>query len=143
MFIAASGKNGDGDGYWDAAQVSQEKPLAARAVTAIVIGRIRMSGTGVRMRKLRGRVILMCAIVIGAGGRMFLLRTGHALAAGIEFGKGSGLAYRGEEQQEGVEEDGDRARRAPGLAKGLQNATCAMTRGRFPGECPLSCARFR
>ena len=40
------------------------------------------------------RVVLMCALVIRAGGRMFLQRMGRTLGARVKFGKGAARARR-------------------------------------------------
>ena len=126
MVKAAVGKNGSGDGSRNSAQVGQEKSLAALAEIAIVIRGIRMGGTQVRMGMRREQVVLMCALVIRAGGRLFLQRMGHTLGTRVKFGKGAARANRGEEQQQYAERDGDRSRYTPKPAQGLQNTMCAV-----------------
>jgi len=119
MINATAGENGNGDGGGKSAQVSQEKALAARAVSVIVVRGVRVGGAQIRMGMPHAGVTLMGAMVIRAAGRVLLLRMQQALGTGVEFGEGAAGASRIEQQREQAESDGHRPRHTPQSAQGL------------------------
>lgn len=125
MVNAAIRKGGNGDGHRDAAQVGQEKALAAVAEIVIAIRENHLDGACVRMGMHR-RKTLVSARLIQSESRVFSQFVGQMLGAGVEFGKDAARAGRIEQQRQQAERDGHRPRHAPQSAHGLQYA---MRRG--------------